>query len=47
MFSKKNSMNLIGKKGGYILLGKKSGGKPTPTVKQIIPGAYQKSPLEK
>lgn len=39
-------MNLIAKKGGYVLIGKKTASKPM-SVKQAIPEAYNKSPLER
>jgi len=47
MFSKKQSLNLISKKGGYVLIGKKSAGSKPFSVKEIVREAYNKSPLER
>jgi len=49
MLLKKISFNQIGKKGGYTLIGKKSGGKVKTSAISVsqVPFGYSKSPLEK
>jgi hypothetical protein len=48
MFSKKQALNLIAKKGGHSLIGKKSSHRPSYALKMgQVQGAYNKSPLEK
>lgn len=48
MFGRKISLNKIGKKGGHVLISMKATKTPhLKEIKQVLPSAYNKSPLEK